>query len=491
MQEPKPGTRFAERFELRQVVVQTPAYVEYRAVDSEIGVEVGLWWVRPGMVPDSARQEQWMGAGVELRRFSHPNVRKLHGAGQANGTVWASWQLAAGAGPAPMRGDPVELPSLVRWIDAACGALAALHRVGIVHGRLLAEDVVVVAGELKLGGAGMLRLLEPRAALGAWQRRLGFVAPEVRAGAAPTAATDAWSVAAIAAAMVAGADGADEAIRVVAKRHPPLHDLLGGVLTAPPEARPGDLAAFAKEARERAKMPYLADDRTGPMRALRAGALAAAAPPPAGKPFKAGGRPKPETAKLGSGASAPELAAPDDPTKIDPSKQEKHEPQTFALPTPPAAPPAPIPKAPAVSIGPAGYPTPPPEPPPPAAALAPAPTPEPSARLPRARTAPPAGGFQVVSMKPADPRPPTAPPDAEAAGKPASARIKKPKLRSIADAQQRSFSTKAGALGYLAPPKEVAEQYKRAARRRTIMTIVVAILLVGAAVGGYLIATHA
>jgi hypothetical protein len=484
MQEPKPGTRFAERFDLRQVVAQAPAYVEYRAVDGEVGVEVGLWWVRPGLVPDAARQEQWMGAAVELRRFGHAQVRKLHGAGQAGGTVWASWQLANGAGPAPLRGNPVELPSLVRWLDAACGALAALHRVGIVHGRLTAEDVVVVAGELKLGGAGVLGALEPTAALRAWQRQLGFVAPEVRTGGAPTAATDAWSVAALAAAMIAGADGADDAIRVVARRHPPLHDLLSGVLGAPPERRPADLAALAKEARERAKMPYLADDRTGPMRALKAGMLAAAAPPPAGKPFKPG-RSKLPTDKMGSGAVR--VAAPDEPTAIDPRQQE---PNSFALPTPPTAPPAPVPVPPAVAIGPSGYAT------PAVAAPAPepvAPLPEPTAppRNARARTAPPVGGYQVMSMKPADPRPPTAPPDVEAAGKPGSGRIKKPKLRSIADAQQRSFSTKAGALGYLAPPKEIAEQYKRAARRRLITTIVVAVLLVGAAVGGYLIATHA
>jgi hypothetical protein len=476
VQEPLTGTRFAERFDLRQVVAQTPAYVEYRALDGEVGVEVALWWMRPGLVADPARQEQWVGSGVELRRFSHASVRKLHGAGAAGGTAWASWQVATSRGPMPTRGDAIELPSVVRWIDAVCGALTALHAIGIAHGRLLADDVVTVAGELKLGGAGVMRAIDPHAALRAWQRHLGYVAPEVRAGGAPVAATDAWSVAAIAASMIAGTDGADDAMRVVAKRHPPLHDLFAGVLAAPAETRSIDLRTFAKQARERSSMPYLADDRTGPMRAIRAGVLAAAAPPPAGKPFKPGARRQGPTEKLGSGR----IASPDEPTQIDP-RQQLHEPESFTLPTPPSAPPAPEQQPPAVAIL-QGPPPPTPDTQPPAA---------PSARVPRARTAPPAGGFQVVSMKPADPRPPTAPLDAEAAGKPASARVKKPKLRAISEAQQRSFSTKAGALGYLAPPKEIAEQYRRAARRRVIMAIIVGILLVGAAVGGYLIATHA
>ncbi|HTJ41068.1 MAG TPA: hypothetical protein VL463_03205 [Kofleriaceae bacterium] len=489
LQEPKPGTRFAERFELRQVVAQTPAYVEYRAVDGEVGVECAVWWMKPGLVGDSARQEQWMGAGVELRRFSHASVRKLHAAGAAGGTAWASWQLATGRGPLPVKNAAVELASVTRWIDATCAGLAALHAIGIVHGHLLPDDVVFVAGELKLSGAGLIRLIEPTAALRAWQRQLGFVAPELRTGAAPTPSSDAWTVAAIAAGMIGGSDGADDAMRVVAKRHPPLYDLIAGVLSAPPDKRSVDLAAFARDARERAKMPYLADDRTGPMRALKPGMLAAAGPP-AGKPKPA--RSKGPTAPVGSGITT---ASHDDPTVIDP-KQPAHDeptataqtkpsqPTTFGLPTPQVAPPAPVQQRPAVAIGPEGYPTPMPEPPP--RAPTPDPRAEPPAKLKRAITAP-VGGFQVMSMKPAAPQAQQAP-GAEAAGKSGSGRVKKAKVRMISEAQKRSFSTKPGALGYLAPPREVAEAQKRAARQRLILILVVVVVGLGAAIGGYLIA---
>jgi hypothetical protein len=249
------------------------------------------------------------------------------------------------------------------------------------------------------------------------------------------------------------------------------------VISKAPEARPLDLADFAREAHARATMPYLADDRTGPMRAIRV--LSAAAPPPAARPL----RQKAATQKLGSGG--PLAAAHDDPTMIDPAQQAQAQPQpqTFALPTPSVAPPAPAQQPPAVEIVSAPLPKHESAPIPVAIAAAP------SERVPRTRTAPPAGGYQVVSMKPKDP---VRPPDTAAApaGKPASARVKKPKLRSISDAGKRKFSVEPGAMGYLAPPRQVAEMQQRAARKRRLQAVIVAILLVAAAIGGYLIATR-
>jgi len=321
----------------------------------------------------------------------------------------------------------------------------------------------------------VLRGIDPVRALDAWQRRLGFVAPELRAGGEPSVASDAWSVAAIAAAMIAGEGGADDALRVVARRHPPLHDLLQGVIAAPPDARATDLVKLAATARERAAMPYLADDRTGPMRAIR---LPANTPPPAAKPLRS----KAPTAKVGSGLV---LAAHDEPTLIDPS--QRLGPETFALPTPAGAAPAPVPQPPAVVIAPRP-PSPVPDHTPPLEPVSAAA----SARVPRARTAPPVGGFQVVSMKPKDPvRPPSDDAAvAPATGKQGSGRVKKAKLRGIAEASKRTFSVEPGALGYLAPPRDVTEARAKAARRRRIQAVILAIVLVAAALGGYLIATR-
>ncbi|MCE9572092.1 MAG: hypothetical protein K8W52_02935, partial [Deltaproteobacteria bacterium] len=351
--EPLAGTLLGDRFELRSIAAQAPGYVEYRALDSEASVEVGLWWIRPTLIPDGARQDQLIGAAIEQRRMQVPGARKVHGAGRAREGVWVSWQLAQSGGPAPRHGTPAPLPTVTRWIDAACAALAGLHKQGLVHGRLVPDDVVTVGGELRLAGAGLWHGVERAAAAQAWRRWQGYVAPEIAAGQGATPATDAWSVAAIAAALVGGADDATEAMRIVARRHPPLHELFERLLAGDAAGRPTDLAAFAAEARTRATMPYLADDRSGPMRIL-----AAAQAPPAKRAFgqRKGALGPTEPTAVGHASAAnttvdadPMGARAGSPVAPPPAAM----PQTFALPTPTVAPPAPVPHAPAVAIAPA------------------------------------------------------------------------------------------------------------------------------------------
>jgi hypothetical protein len=493
--EPQPGTRLGERFDLRSVAAQAPGYVEYRAFDAEIGVEVGLWWIRPTLVPDSARQDQLIGAAIEQRRLQVSHGRRLHGAGRAREGVWLSWQQAQAPGPAPARDTPAPLATVTRWIDAAAAALTALHQHGVIHGRLVPEDVVTVGGELRLAGAGLWHGVDRTAAGLAWRRWQGYVAPEVAAGGEITPATDAWSVAAIAATLIGGADDATEAMRVVRRRHPPLHELLENTIAGASEGRPIDLAGFAAAARKRATMPYLADDRSGPMRIL-----AAAQPAPA-RAFgqrKAPAGPTEATAIGHASAAA---------TKVDPdpagarvagaAASAPAMPQTFALPTPTVAPPAPVPQPQAIVIGPGrGMPlaapteaapalrppaAPPIAAPPPAAAL--------RAPVPRAVTAP-VGGFQAVSMKPKDDR--TAPVTALPAptAERGSARGKKVRLRNISEAGQRTFSVAPGAMGYLAPPREVAAAHRRMRNKRVAKIAVIAIVLVIAAIGGFVLATR-
>lgn len=86
------------------------------------------------------------------------------------------------------------LPEAWRLIEDICHGLLSLHDAGLIHGGI-SPDNVVVRKRQEPGRAVIVDLVaEP-----GWDRGTpGFVAPEVRTGAAPSAATDVWAVARLA-----------------------------------------------------------------------------------------------------------------------------------------------------------------------------------------------------------------------------------------------------------------------------------------------------
>jgi len=141
------------------------------------------------------------------------------------------------------------------WIDAVAGALLALHWAGIVHGGVLEADVVTVDGELRVGGGGVWACADPAALA----RVVGTapIAPERRAGARASAASDAWSLGALIARWVGGA-GPDPLLATM-QRHPKLATELGPMLADDPVRRRHDLIDFVASARAALATPF-ADD---------------------------------------------------------------------------------------------------------------------------------------------------------------------------------------------------------------------------------------
>jgi hypothetical protein len=253
---PQVGATLGDRYVLAAELGERPGVVEYRAFDKEVEVEVSLWWIRPELVADAARGDALLGAGVELRGMHDLALRKCFGVGRGREGVWATWQLAGGAGLLP-GAEPVALAQLRRWIDAVARALEALHGHGLVHGRMTPHDVVTIGGALKLGGGGLWRDVDPAAAARAWSGNDHYVAPEVRRNQPPTEASDAWSMAMIALELVAGMSGAHpDAPRAAARRHPQLAAVLVGAMNPDPAQRP-TIAALAEAARNASEYPYV------------------------------------------------------------------------------------------------------------------------------------------------------------------------------------------------------------------------------------------
>jgi non-specific serine/threonine protein kinase len=344
MSAPPEGSILGDRYELQARLGDGPGRVEYRARDRELDVEVALWWIAPELFADPARRDAVLGAGVELRGLRDLALRQCHGVGRGDGALWAVWQPSTGTAPMPKEGAAVPIEQLRRWFAAVTRGLAALHRQGLVHGRLAPSDIVSVGGNLKLGGGGLWRDVDPVAALRAWTdaRCDAHLAPEVRRYQAPTEASDVWSIASIALEMIAGVSAATpDCARAAARRHPSLAAVLVGAMTPDPGRRP-ELAALAEAVATAAEAPYLEPAAAGK-----------------GKAAAAAG----EKSTLIGHASGAQPAAPprrtatvktEPPPPSGPPKPGAFKPQpaSFALPTPSGAPRAPRPTPPAVEIAP-------------------------------------------------------------------------------------------------------------------------------------------
>jgi len=428
---PPAGRALGRRWELREVTAELPGRIEYRGFDRDAGTEVSVWWLRPELWPDTVHAKRAAGAASATRQVAHPAVRRLHAVAWEGPHLLAAWQVA-GSGPRPRSDGPLALDALCRWCDAVAAGLGALHLAGAVHGRLVPEDIVDVGGALCVGGAGLWAEVDASAAARAWWGRERFLAPEVRAGIGAGAAADVYSVAAIAAELIAGpAQSLAEAMERVARRHPGLHAVLSAHTAERPEHRRGDLPQLAAEVRRCAVSPYLIDpgERAAPAAPSRPAAVRVASPlqhPRASTP-------------------TPRFAGAPVPTTPHGSPRRA----TSSSPVPPS--------------------------PPPAAAPAPEPPSEPG-QLATGTGAP----FRIISMKPAATRsrPPTMPPRA----------APKAQLRAMSEAMARTYSTAPGSLGYLAPPRRPSEAAPRSRLRFALTCVTVTALLAGAAIAGYLVA---
>ncbi|HVV84758.1 MAG TPA: hypothetical protein VHE35_16950, partial [Kofleriaceae bacterium] len=203
---PAIGARWGERFDIVEARDGGPGRMTYLARDRALGAEVELWWILPGVHRDEAAEAIVAHAGA-LRGLVHPSVRQVVDAGFAEGTTWVAYGPAA-PGVQPREKSPLPMPAVAAWARAVAAGLGAAHQVGWFHGRLVPADVVLVDGQVRVGGLALWMMAEP-VSIAAWSAYAAYLAPEVAAGwnhVGPAA--DAWGLAAAVAALGAGTDRA-------------------------------------------------------------------------------------------------------------------------------------------------------------------------------------------------------------------------------------------------------------------------------------------
>ncbi len=171
--------------------------------DEATGEPVALKRLRPGGAePD---REQLRSEAALLAAFQHPNVVRLRGVlGSSDGLVLVL-DLAPGGSLAQLLTQRGRLRSgqVVGLVTPVAKALGAAHAAGLVHGDVSPGNVLLNAdGRPLLADLGTARLAGDGAAQA--HGTSGYVDPAVLAGAAPTAASDVYSLAAVAAHALTG-----------------------------------------------------------------------------------------------------------------------------------------------------------------------------------------------------------------------------------------------------------------------------------------------
>ncbi len=169
----------------------------WAARDDATGEPVALKRLRPG---GAARdRERLRSEAALLAAFRHPNVIALRGVlGGADGLVLVL-DLATGGSLAQLLSRRHRLRSgqVIGVFAPLADALAAAHGAGLLHGDVSPGNVLLHEnGRPLLADLGTARLAGDDAAPA--HGTSGYVDPAVRAGAAPTSASDVYSLAAVA-----------------------------------------------------------------------------------------------------------------------------------------------------------------------------------------------------------------------------------------------------------------------------------------------------
>jgi CheY-like chemotaxis protein len=193
------GARFAERYDVLEMVGQGGMGRVYRANDAELGAEVAIKTIRASALADDPQLVDGFKSEIRLSRLiTHPNVVRTHDLGVIDGMVYITMEYVRGVslrGMIEARGHIG--PSAALALGAQlCRALEAAHAQGVVHRDIKPENVVLShEGVLKVMDFGIAQLVQGLGeASGTSSGTVGYMAPEQLLGEPADARADLYAV---------------------------------------------------------------------------------------------------------------------------------------------------------------------------------------------------------------------------------------------------------------------------------------------------------
>ena len=174
-----PGSLFAGRYAVEEVLGRGGMGVVYRAMDRQLGELVAIKVLRPELTELSPTVLERFKQELRLaRRITHRNVVRTYDLGEANGTYYITMELVRGTTLATFIQDAgrLDVPATLTIGKQLCRALEVAHEEGIVHRDIKPHNLLVdPAGFLKVMDFGIARLAEGRPVSGEALTGVGVV----------------------------------------------------------------------------------------------------------------------------------------------------------------------------------------------------------------------------------------------------------------------------------------------------------------------------
>jgi serine/threonine-protein kinase len=198
----RPGSLFANRYEVKEVLGMGGMGVVYRALDRELGEPVAIKTLRPeALAGDGVALERFKQEIRLARKIAHRNVVRTYDLGEVNGMYFLTMEFVEGTSLKQLITNRGRLPVAVTLTvgKQLCRALEVAHEQGIIHRDIKPQNIVVdPTGFLKVMDFGIARLANPPTGKGLTEvgTSIGtpdYMSPEQLSGAELDARSDLYS----------------------------------------------------------------------------------------------------------------------------------------------------------------------------------------------------------------------------------------------------------------------------------------------------------
>ncbi|HTH63615.1 MAG TPA: protein kinase [Gemmatimonadales bacterium] len=177
-----PGSVFANRYEVKEILGAGGMGVVYRAFDRELGEPVAIKTLRPDTVADDPVALERFKQEIRLaRRIAHRNVVRTYDLGEVNGIYYLTMEYVEGTSLKQLIQSRGRLPVPVSLTvgKQLCRALEVAHEQGVIHRDIKPQNIVVEAnGFLKVMDFGIARLANPPKGKGLTEQGMAIGTPD-------------------------------------------------------------------------------------------------------------------------------------------------------------------------------------------------------------------------------------------------------------------------------------------------------------------------
>src|SRR5213592_3104239 len=178
----RPGSVFANRYDVKEVLGMGGMGVVYRAFDRELQEPVAIKTLRPEtLAGESVALERFKQEIRLARKISHRNVVRTYDLGEVNGMYYLTMEYVEGTPLNQLISSRGRLPIPVTLTigKQLCRALEVAHEQGIIHRDIKPQNIVVEpSGFLKVMDFGIARLANPPQGKGLTQEGMSIGTPD-------------------------------------------------------------------------------------------------------------------------------------------------------------------------------------------------------------------------------------------------------------------------------------------------------------------------